>query len=31
MEKGGQHNPLGAVFAARETLEWMRDNTSYTK
>lgn len=31
MEKGGQHNPFGAVFAARETIEWMRDNTSYTK
>lgn len=31
MEKGGQHNPFGAVFAARETLEWMRDNTTYTK
>lgn len=31
MEKGGRHNPYGAVFAARETIEWMRDNTSYTK
>ncbi len=31
MEKGGQHNPRGAVFAMRETLEWMRDNTPYTK
>ena len=31
MEKGDRHNPFGAVFAARETLEWMRDNTKYTK
>lgn len=31
MEKGDRHNPYGAVFAARETLEWMRDNTDYTK
>lgn len=31
MEKGDRHNPFGAVFAARETFEWMRDNTSYTK
>jgi penicillin-binding protein 2 len=31
MEKGGQHNPYGAIFAMRETLEWMRDNTPYTK
>lgn len=31
MEKGDRHNPFGAVFAARETLEWMRDNTEYTK
>jgi penicillin-binding protein 2 len=31
MEKGDRHNPTGAVFAARETLEWMRDNTDYTK
>jgi penicillin-binding protein 2 len=31
MEKGDRHNPFGAVFAARETLEWMRDNTDYTK
>jgi penicillin-binding protein 2 len=31
MEKGGQHNPFGAVGAMRETLEWMRDNTNYTK
>jgi penicillin-binding protein 2 len=31
MEKGDRHNPFGAVFAARETIEYMRDNTSYTK
>jgi penicillin-binding protein 2 len=31
MEKGDRHNPFGAVFAMRETLEWMRDNTDYTK
>jgi penicillin-binding protein 2 len=31
MEKGGQHNTHGAIFAMRETLEWMRDNTNYTK
>lgn len=31
MEKGDRHNPFGAVFAAKETLEWMRDNTTYTK
>lgn len=31
MEKGDRTNPYGAVFAARETLEWMRDNTDYTK
>lgn len=31
MEKGSRFNLTGAVFAARETLEWMRDNTSYTK
>lgn len=31
MEKGDRHNPFGAVFAAKETIEWMRDNTSYTK
>jgi penicillin-binding protein 2 len=31
MEKGDRHNPYGAVFAMRETLEWMRDNTDYTK
>ncbi len=26
MEKGGQHNPFGAVFAMRDTLEWMVAN-----
>jgi penicillin-binding protein 2 len=31
MEKGDRHNPFGAVFAARETIEWMRDATEYTK
>lgn len=31
MEKGSVKNLHGAVFAARETIEWMRDNTSYTK
>ncbi len=31
MEKGDRHNPYGAVFAAKETIEWMRDNTDYTK
>jgi penicillin-binding protein 2 len=31
MEKGDRHNPFGAVFAMKETLEWMRDNTKYTK
>lgn len=31
MEKGDRHNPYGAVFAMRETLEWMRDTTDYTK
>ncbi len=31
MEKGSRHNPYGAVFAARETIEWMRDFTEYTK
>lgn len=31
MEKGSVHNLHGAVFAARETIEWMRDNTDYTK
>lgn len=31
MERGSIHNLHGAVFAARQTLEWMRDNTDYTK
>lgn len=31
MEKGSAKNLHGAVFAARETIEWMRDNTNYTK
>lgn len=31
MEKGSVKNLHGAVFAARETIEWMRDNTNYTK
>jgi len=31
MEKGKVTNLHGAVFAARETIEWMRDNTDYTK
>lgn len=31
MEKGSRFNMQGAVFAMRETLEWMRDNTEYTK
>ena len=31
MEKGDRHNPFGAVFAARETIEYMRDFTEYTK
>ncbi|MFA5131988.1 MAG: penicillin-binding transpeptidase domain-containing protein [Candidatus Paceibacterota bacterium] len=31
MEKGDRHNLYGSVFAARETFEWMRDNTSYMK
>jgi penicillin-binding protein 2 len=31
MEKGDRHNPFGAVFAAKDTIEWMRDNTDYTK
>lgn len=31
MEKGDRHNPYGAVFVMKETLEWMRDNTNYTK
>ena len=31
MEKGSRTNPYGAVVAMKETLEWMRDNTEYTK
>lgn len=31
MEKGRRDNLKGAVFVARNTLEWMRDNTEYTK
>jgi penicillin-binding protein 2 len=31
MEKGDRHNPYGAVFAMRDTLLWMRDNTNYIK
>ena len=31
MEKGARTNPYGAVVAMKETLEWMRDNTDYTK
>ncbi|MBP6888307.1 MAG: hypothetical protein KBC21_01270 [Candidatus Pacebacteria bacterium] len=31
MEKGSRHNLKGAAFAARGTIEWMRDNTEYTK
>lgn len=31
MEKGSVKNLHGAVFAARETIEWMRDNTHYIK
>lgn len=31
MEKGSRNNLKGAVFAARQTLEWMRDNTDYMK
>lgn len=31
MEKGDRHNPFGAVVAMKEVLEWMRDNTTYTK
>lgn len=30
-EKGAVTNLHGAVFAARETIEWMRDNTDYIK
>lgn len=31
MERGSVDNTHGAIFAARETIEWMRDNTDYTK
>lgn len=31
MEKGDRNNLSGAVVAMKETLEWMRDNTDYTK
>jgi penicillin-binding protein 2 len=31
MEKGKRTNLKGAVFVARNTIEWMRDNTEYTK
>ncbi|MEZ0208647.1 MAG: penicillin-binding transpeptidase domain-containing protein [Candidatus Paceibacterota bacterium] len=31
VEKGSVLNTHGAIFAARETIEWMRDNTEYTK
>ncbi len=31
MEKGDRHNPFGAVFAAKDVLEYMRDYTTYTK
>ncbi len=31
MEKGSVRNTHGAIFAAKETIEWMRDNTEYTK
>jgi penicillin-binding protein 2 len=31
MEKGSRNNPYGAVYAARDTITWMRDNTDYTK
>lgn len=31
MEKGDRHNPYGAVFAAADTIMWMRDHTTYTK
>lgn len=31
MEKGSRNNLKGAVFAARQTIEWMRDTTDYTK
>ncbi len=31
MERGSVLNLHGAIFAAKETIEWMRDNTDYTK
>ena len=31
MERGSIKNLRGAVFPARYTIEWMRDNTDYTK
>jgi penicillin-binding protein 2 len=31
MEKADRSNPYGAVFAAREVIEYMRDFTEYTK
>ena len=31
MEKGARNNTQGAVVVMKETLEWMRDNTDYTK
>jgi penicillin-binding protein 2 len=31
MEKGKRTNLKGAVFAARNTIEWMRDNTEYAR
>ena len=31
MEKGAHNNLRGSVFAIRETLIWMRDNTEYIK
>jgi penicillin-binding protein 2 len=31
MEKGDRHNPYGAVYVMRETLEYIRDYTDYAK
>lgn len=31
MEKGSRHNTVGASYVMRQMLEWMRDNTEYTK
>ena len=31
MEKGSRNNPYSSVFIMKETIEWMRDNTEYTK